>query len=90
MLRKKEVIKRVQTAFDLSSFEKAEEHYEKFLKIWQDGLDEVGSIKIEKIGIIKKITKSGRSITVPTKSEKIVTEDRIGLSFKEDKQYKGK
>lgn len=90
MLRKKEVIKRVQSAFELSSFEKAEGYYDNFIKILQDGLDESGSIKLEKIGIIKKVTKPGREITVPTKTEKIKTKERVGLAFKEDSQYKQK
>jgi len=90
MLRKKEVIKRVQDAFELSSFEKAESHYDKFIKILQDGLDDAGAIKLEKIGIIKKVTKPGREITVPTKTEKVKTKERTGLAFKEDSQYKQK
>jgi len=90
MLRKKEIIKKIQKRFKLSSFEKAEKKYNIFMEILQESLDEGNGLKLEKIGIIKKVVKKGREINIPTKKEKIITEDRVGLSFKEDNLYKHK
>lgn len=88
MLRKKEIIKRMQKEFKLASFKDAQDYYDKFIKIYNDGLEEAGSIKLEGIGIIRKVVKKAREINVPTKDKPVMAQERSGLAFKEDSSYK--
>jgi len=90
MIRKRNLIKKIQKRMGLKSFREAKEVYEIVTDEMVNGLNEEGAIKIEGIGIIKKVIKPGREIKVPTKEEKITVEDREGLSFKEDSSYKPK
>lgn len=90
MIRKKELIKKIQKKLKLKSFKEAEKVFNAVNESYKEGLIEKGSIKIFNIGNIYKGTKKARTIKVPNIKEKVKVPERIGLFFKTNKNFEKK
>ena len=87
MVRKKDLIKKLQERLDLKSFREAEHIFDTYGEILKEALKDGDAVKLYGIGILKKGKKKARKITVPGIDHKVEVPERTGVFFHVDKDF---